>query len=76
MKVIVWNVNRAAASRRTTWDFLLGEGPDVAQHQLDYCYVNAPVLEWLNRACVPSQEQVFGPTPRLSDHLPIVCDFD
>lgn len=46
------------------------------EHQLDYCYVNAPMLERLNRARVPNQEQVFGQTPRLSDHLPIVCEFD
>ena len=46
------------------------------EHQLDYCYLNAPMLQRLNRAGVPGHEQVFGPTPRLSDHLPIVCEFD
>lgn len=44
-------------------------------HQLDYCYVNAPMLERLTTARVPSNEEVFGPDPRLSDHLPIVCEF-
>ena len=45
-------------------------------HQLDYCYVNAPMLRRLRQARVPRHEDVFGPKPRLSDHLPIVCEFD
>ena len=45
-------------------------------HQLDYCYVNAPMLKRLRDARVPSYEEVFSGTPRLSDHLPIVCEFD
>ena len=45
-------------------------------HQLDYCYVNGPMLRHLSRVRVPSHEDVFGPKPRLSDHLPIVCEFD
>ena len=48
----------------------------MVDHQLDYCYVNAPMLERLRRARVPSHEEVFDPRPRLSDHLPIVCEFD
>ena len=45
------------------------------RHQLDYCYVNAPLLDRLQLARVPDQAEVFGPRPRLSDHLPIVCEF-
>ena len=44
-------------------------------HQLDYCYVNAPLLERLNRAQVMTQERVFGAMPKLSDHLPVICEF-
>ena len=40
------------------------------------CYVNAPMLKRLRRARVPSHEEVFSGKPRLSDHLPIVCEFD
>ena len=46
------------------------------EHQLDYCYVNAPMLERLTQARVPSAEDVFHRRPRLSDHLPILCEFD
>lgn len=45
-------------------------------HQLDYCYVNAPMLDRLAGARVPSREEVFDRKPRLSDHLPILCEFD
>lgn len=43
-------------------------------HQLDYCYVNRPLLNRLAHARVPEREQVFD--ERLSDHLPIVCEFN
>ena len=46
------------------------------EHQLDYCYVNAPMLDRLKEARVLSCEEVFDPVPRLSDHLPILCGFD
>ena len=46
------------------------------RHQLDYCYVNAPMLERLTQARVPSREEVFDRKPRLSDHLPILCEFE
>ena len=47
------------------------------EHQLDYLYVNAPLLNRLTSARVPDKEEVFGAKPRrLSDHLPIVCEFD
>ncbi|MDE0375923.1 MAG: endonuclease/exonuclease/phosphatase family protein [bacterium] len=45
-------------------------------HQLDYCYVSAGLLERLRSARVLSHQEVFGPTPKLSDHLPIVCESD
>ena len=45
-------------------------------HQLDYCYVSAGLLERLSCARVLSRQEVFGPTPKLSDHLPIVCEFE
>ena len=44
-------------------------------HQLDYCYANGLMLERLTDARVPSHEAVFGREPRLSDHLPILCEF-
>ena len=47
------------------------------EHQLDYCFVNGPMLKRLRRpARVPSHEDVFDRKPRLSDHLPVVCEFD
>ena len=48
----------------------------LVEHQLDYCYVNAPMLRRLRQARVPSHDEVFSGTPRLSDHLPVVCEFD
>lgn len=46
------------------------------EHQLDYCFVSPSMLERLRRAQVPAPEEVFGRKPRLSDHLPILCEFD
>ena len=46
------------------------------EHQLDYLYVNAPLLNRLTSARVPGREEVFDTYPRVSDHLPIVCEFD
>ncbi len=48
----------------------------IVRHQLDYCYVNTPLLDRLSEARVPGHEEVFAPKPRLSDHLPILCTFD
>ena len=45
-------------------------------HQLDYVYVNAPLLKRLKVVRVPDRGEVFDQKPRLSDHLPIVCEFD
>ena len=45
-------------------------------HQLDYVYVNAPLLERLRLARVPDRAEVFDRKPRVSDHIPIVCEFD
>lgn len=45
------------------------------RHQLDYCYVNASLLNRLTEARVVDQAEVFDQAKRLSDHLPIVCDF-
>ena len=47
----------------------------VVEHQLDYFYVNAPMLDRLKQARVPDCEEVFNRNPRLSDHLPVVCEF-
>ncbi len=44
-------------------------------HQLDYCYVNARMLNRLNGARVVDRADVFDQAYRLSDHLPLVCDF-
>ncbi len=49
---------------------------NIVEHQLDYCYVNTPMLDRLTGARVLSCEEVFGSVPRLSDHLPILCEFD
>ena len=46
------------------------------EHQLDYVYVNAPLLKRLSNVRVPKPEEVFDRKPRVSDHLPIVCAFD
>lgn len=46
------------------------------EHQIDYCYVNRPMLGRLTEARVPHHEEVFHTEPRLSDHLPILCKFD
>lgn len=45
------------------------------EHQLDYVYVNAPLLKRLEIARVPNDGEVFGRKARVSDHLPIVCEF-
>lgn len=42
-------------------------------HQLDYCYVIRPLLNRLTRVRVPARAEVFD--RRLSDHLPIICEF-
>ena len=46
------------------------------EHQLDYLYVNAPLLQRLTNARVPSRQEVFDQVPRVSDHLPVVCEFN
>ena len=47
------------------------------RHQLDYCYVSEPLLERCVRANVPDQSEIFGHQPKmLSDHLPIICEFN
>lgn len=48
----------------------------VVEHQLDYVYVNAKMLKRLKQVRVPRHEDVFAQNPRLSDHLPILCEFD
>ena len=45
-------------------------------HQLDYCFVNEPLMRTLVRAHVPNQSRIFDHKPKmLSDHLPIICEF-
>lgn len=44
--------------------------------QLDYCFVNGSMLKRLRQAKVPSHQEIFGSRPRLSDHLPILCEFN
>ncbi len=44
-------------------------------HQLDHLYVTSALLGKLVRCDVDSADRVFGATPTLSDHLPIVADF-
>ena len=44
-------------------------------HQLDYCYVNKPLMKRFVRAQVPDQLEIFSREPKmLSDHLPIICE--
>lgn len=45
------------------------------EHQLDYCYLSRPMLKRLARATVLTEGEVFGSSPRLSDHLPVLCEF-
>ena len=45
-------------------------------HQLDYVYVNAPLVKRLKIARVPNCGEVFDRKPRVSDHLPVVCEFN
>lgn len=44
-------------------------------HQLDHLYVTRRLLDRMIQCDVGSDERVFGATPSLSDHLPIVADF-
>ena len=45
-------------------------------HQLDYCYVNEPVMQRFIGAHVPDRSEIFESKPKLlSDHLPIICEF-
>ena len=44
-------------------------------HQIDHLYVTKALLNTLAQCSVGSAERVFGVTPLLSDHLPIVADF-
>lgn len=46
------------------------------RHQLDYCYVSNSLLKRLKAAWVLSDAEVFGREKMLSDHLPIICEFD
>jgi hypothetical protein len=45
-------------------------------HQLDHLYVTPMLLSRLARCDVGSKERVLDPRPMLSDHLPIVADFN
>ena len=45
-------------------------------HQLDYLYVNEPLRKRREPARVPDREEIFDQVPRVSDHLPIVCEFN
>jgi endonuclease/exonuclease/phosphatase family metal-dependent hydrolase len=44
-------------------------------HQIDHLFVTRPLLDGLVQCAVGSAARVFGPTPMLSDHLPIVATF-
>ena len=45
-------------------------------HQLDHLYVTPMLMSRLARCDVGSAERVLEPRPMLSDHLPIVADFN
>jgi exonuclease III len=44
-------------------------------HQIDHLYVTPALLNSLAACDVGAADRVFGATPALSDHLPIVADF-
>ena len=44
-------------------------------HQLDYLYINEPLRQRLEAARVPDRKEILDQKPRVSDHLPIVCEF-
>ena len=45
-------------------------------HQIDHMYMTTALLKQLTQCEVGSAVRVFGVKPTLSDHLPIVADFD
>lgn len=45
------------------------------KHQPDYCYVNGPMLKRLTHVRVLGPSEIFDHDPRISDHLPIICEF-
>jgi hypothetical protein len=45
-------------------------------HQLDHLYATAPLFASLTQCGLGSAERVLQSKPSLSDHLPIVADFD
>ena len=48
----------------------------MVMHQLDHLYVTPMLLSRLVQCDVGSAERVLEPRPMLSDHLPIVADFN
>jgi endonuclease/exonuclease/phosphatase family metal-dependent hydrolase len=45
------------------------------RHQMDHLFVTQALAERLTACDTGSRERVFGSSPPLSDHLPIVADF-
>ena len=46
------------------------------QHQIDHLFVTKCLADKLQLCDVGVQEDIFGANPRLSDHLPIIADFN
>lgn len=46
------------------------------RHQLDYVYANPAMLDRLKKADVGQRSIVFAKSGLLSDHLPVICDFE
>ena len=46
------------------------------QHQIDHLFVTKCLADKLQSCDVGVQEEIFGANPRLSDHLPIIADFN
>jgi hypothetical protein len=46
------------------------------QHQIDHLFVTKCLADKLQSCDVGVREEIFGASPRLSDHLPIIANFD
>jgi exonuclease III len=45
-------------------------------HQIDHLFASKPLLARLRACGTASRDAIFGSSPRLSDHLPIIADFE
>jgi len=45
------------------------------KHQIDHLFVTKSLADKLQSCDVGSQDEIFGASPKLSDHLPIIAEF-